>query len=37
MNLLKFLTEDASKWITVKPNGKGHKGRPALIDDATGR
>ena len=37
MNLLKLITEDASRWITVKPNGKSHKGRPALIDDATGR
>lgn len=31
------LARDASKWITVKPNGKEGKGRPALIDDQTGR
>lgn len=28
---------DAAKWITVKPNGKQAKGRPALIDSATGK
>lgn len=30
------IAEDASKWITVHPNGKEAKGRPALIDDRTG-
>ena len=34
---LRKTTEDASKWITVHPNGAEAKGRPALIDDATGR
>ncbi|GAB1824725.1 hypothetical protein [Turicimonas sp. TL08] len=30
------IAEDASKWITVHPNGKEAKGRPALIDESTG-
>ena len=32
----KKLTFDEAKWITVKPNGPQHTGRPALIDSATG-
>lgn len=32
----KKLAFDEAKWITVKPNGPQHKGRPALIDSATG-
>ena len=32
----KKLTCDEAKWITVKPNGPQHTGRPALIDSATG-
>ena len=34
---LRKITEDASKWITVHPNGEENKGRPALIDESTGR
>jgi hypothetical protein len=30
------LANDDSKWITVHPNGKENKGRPALIDGETG-
>ena len=30
------LTTDKAKWITVHPNGKENKGRPALIDSETG-
>ena len=30
------LTQDADKWITVKPNGEENKGRPVLIDGETG-
>lgn len=33
----KKCAQDAAKWITVKPNGAESKGRPALIDDETGR
>lgn len=32
----KKLAQDDAKWITVHPNGQGHKGRPALIDTASG-
>ena len=32
----KSLAFDEAKWITVKPNGPQHTGRPALIDSATG-
>jgi len=32
----KKLAFDEAKWITVKPNGPQHTGRPALIDSATG-
>lgn len=32
----KTLAFDEAKWITVKPNGQQHKGRPALIDSETG-
>lgn len=32
----KALAHDASRWITVKPNGAENKGRPALIDESTG-
>ena len=31
------LTTDKAEWITVHPNGKENKGRPALIDSATGQ
>ena len=31
------LTKDEAKWITVHPNGKENKGRPALIDSTTGQ
>ena len=30
------LTNDDAKWITVHPNGKENKGRPALLDSETG-
>ena len=30
------LTKDEAKWITVHPNGKENKGRPALLDSETG-
>lgn len=30
------MAQDAEKWITIHPNGKEHKGRPALIDTQTG-
>lgn len=30
------LAQDASQWITVKPNGQEHKGRPVLIDSESG-
>ena len=33
----KTLTFDEAKWITVKPNGPQHTGRPALIDSVTGQ
>ena len=32
----KKLAQDDAKWITVHPNGQGHKGRPALIDTSSG-
>lgn len=32
----KKLAQDDAKWITVHPNGQSHKGRPALIDTASG-
>lgn len=32
----KKLAQDDAKWITVHPNGQGHKGRPTLIDTASG-
>lgn len=32
----KKLAQDDAKWITVHPNGQTHKGRPALIDTASG-
>lgn len=32
----KKLAQDDAKWITVHPNGQGHKGRPALIDTTSG-
>ena len=28
----KGLSYDENQWITVHPNGKPHKGQPALID-----
>lgn len=31
------LTKDKAEWITVHPNGKENKGRPALIDSTTGQ
>lgn len=31
------LTTDKAEWITVHPNGKENKGRPALIDSTTGQ
>lgn len=31
-----YLTGDADKWITVKPNGEEHTGRPVKIDSETG-
>ena len=30
------LTTDKAEWITVHPNGKENKGRPALLDSETG-
>lgn len=33
----KTLAFDEAKWITVKPNGPQHTGRPALIDNVTGQ
>lgn len=30
------LTQDDAKWITIHPNGKENKGRPALLDSETG-
>lgn len=33
----KSLAFDEAKWITVKPNGPQHTGRPALIDSVTGQ
>ena len=32
----KKLAQDDAKWITVHPNGQGHKGRSALIDTSSG-
>ena len=32
----KSLAFDEAKWITVKPNGPQHTGRPVIIDSATG-
>ena len=32
----KKLAQDDAKWITIHPNGQGHKGRPTLIDTASG-
>lgn len=32
----KKLAQDDAKWITVHPNGQGHKGRTALIDTSSG-
>lgn len=32
----KKLAFDEAKWITVKPNGPQHTGRPVLVDSATG-
>lgn len=31
-----LMAYDSPEWITVHPNGAEHKGRPALIDNATG-
>jgi len=31
-----LMAYDSPEWITVHPNGAEHKGRPALIDSATG-
>lgn len=32
----RHLANDDAKWITVHPNGKENKGRPALLDSETG-
>ena len=37
LQIKRELAMDADKWITVHPNGKENKGKPALIDETTGR